>query len=333
MPPPSPPLPPHVRHLRVKHQSNPPSLSSILSSHLDVPRDFALELIAFGAVWYSSSEEVPLKKGCKCTRARNDHHLVAHPHREIYVRVHCHPKRFPRALQVNWKEHVLHEAASFLAIDKPWGVNVAPTVDNLHECVLGKVEDQVFSRTGSDHEQARITHRLDAGTSGVLVLARTKAFCAYFNALLAQGRVRKVYRVLTSRRVPRGIMTHYAQTEVRRKGRPAWTVMHDSEGEGRSKCQLRVLSCTKLADDTYYESTVELLTGRTHQIRAQFSKENACLVGDRLYGEGEEEGRLPDRIGLQASSLTVVDEGSPYFPSSGITFNAGLPWWRTEIET
>ena len=325
-----------------------------------------------------------------------------------YVRAHIHPKRFGRVhkvscraqraatgdpsdppilgpilnrtpissrriAQVDWASTVLAQTAHFVVIDKPWGVSVPPSVDNLGECC-------VAAAGAALNAPLRITHRLDVGTSGVLVLAKTKAFAAYFNTRMAskggdsdsdpkcegQGssssklRPRKRYRVLTARPVPLGLITHHAHTNVSERGRSERTVLVDAHGPGTKPCALRVHACVRLDsadhDHALYESEVELLTGRTHQIRAQMAACGAPVVGDTTYGEertfsgGGEEGSksnssgvmrdggfpvIPARLGLQAWRLEIdvaeEDGGGNFFGRSGcVVWEAGSPWWREE---
>jgi 23S rRNA-/tRNA-specific pseudouridylate synthase len=86
---------------------------------------------------------------------------------------------------------------------------------------------------------------------------------------------------------------------------------------------------------TFYENTVKLITGRTHQIRAQFSKENLALINDCLYlnaNDGETAPpRVPEpeeKIGLHALSLKINAETS--LGPKGVEFRAKNDiWWRS----
>lgn len=54
-----------------------------------------------------------------------------------YFRVHLHPKRFPRARRVRWRERILFDAPGCVVVDKPWGVQVTHRVDNVRESLVG----------------------------------------------------------------------------------------------------------------------------------------------------------------------------------------------------
>ena len=55
--------------------------------------------------------------------------------RNGFFRVHLHPKRFPRAHDVDWRARVLADTPEFVAVNKPWGVQVTSRVDNSLESV------------------------------------------------------------------------------------------------------------------------------------------------------------------------------------------------------
>ncbi len=61
-----------------------------------------------------------------------------------YFRVHVHPKRFPAAHGLSgaeWASRVVHDGAQFVVVNKPPGLQVPPTVDNVRESLLAKVEE------------------------------------------------------------------------------------------------------------------------------------------------------------------------------------------------
>lgn len=90
-------------------------------------------------------------------------------------------------------------------------------------------------------------HRLDTGTEGLLVLARSSSFARYFSLLLQHKghEVRKLYRCATTQPPPLGRHVHYVSIGQRRAGEPAHTVVHSSQTEGSSECVLEVLKVSE----------------------------------------------------------------------------------------
>lgn len=204
--------------------------------------------------------------------------------------------------------------------------------------------------------------------------------------------VKKLYRALTSIELPLGLMEHRVRIKCRIPGSPYFTLVvdghckHMKADEGAASeptsppasttpdlasgaraavkvCKLNVHSSryVKLARqgqqhlgvESAWESTIELITGRTHQIRAQLSAIGAPILGDCLYRALADENlryqlaigyplvtsyddRTGERllceaegnIGLQAFRLEFME--NDLFPCfSTKVFDAGDPWWAT----
>lgn len=65
-----------------------------------------------------------------------------------YLRVHLHPKRFPAAHATAWRTRIIRDEPEFVAVNKPSGIQVPPTVDNWRESLLACTE-QVGRRRGA----------------------------------------------------------------------------------------------------------------------------------------------------------------------------------------
>jgi len=100
---------------------------------------------------------------------------------------------------------------------------VPPTVDNLLENVMSCVA----STLGLPPDALSNPHRLDVGTSGVVLLAKTQGFARWFsNALkLKPAVVVKTYRCLSAAAPPLGPLVHWAVVKQRQAGEPAHTRM------------------------------------------------------------------------------------------------------------
>merc|ERR1719263_410645 len=153
--------------------------------------------------------------------------------------------------------------------------------------------------------------------------------------------VRKEYLVLTRSTVAVGTHTHMLLED----GRVMRAV--DDEDEGGKESTLQVTACRcipreQLSDQAQamcqgglFESAVVLVTGRRHQIRAQFAAMGVALVGDARYGDGGgSQARSKDavNIGLHAARLEfeVEDSNAPLGREQGThhaAASAPPPWW------
>jgi len=131
-------------------------------------------------------------------------------------------------------------------------------------------------------------HRLDTGTSGVLLFATTRLAAAHLSAAFQRGDISKVYvaRVCGRLELDQGeialpIRTSGRRAEVATDGRPAitcWEVMR--------------------RDATTTLVHLRPLTGRMHQLRVHFQALGNPIVGDRRYG-----GPAASRLMLHAETL------------------------------
>lgn len=93
-----------------------------------------------------------------------------------YLRVHVHPKRFPRCYEIDWKSRIIAVSESYVVLDKPAGTSVGGTTDNIEEsCATFATRALGFTTP------LKTTHQIDNCTEGCVVLARTKEYCSVFH--------------------------------------------------------------------------------------------------------------------------------------------------------
>ena len=221
---------------------------------------------------------------------------------------------------------VVHEDAHLLVVDKPAGLVVHPgagTADGtLVNALLGRVKD--LSGVGGVLRPG-IVHRLDKGTSGLLVVAKDDATHRALVEQFASRTVEKEYLalVLGAPSRPRGEIdapvgrdpVHRQKMSVRAsRGRPARTTWSVEE---------RLDGATLLR--------VRIHTGRTHQIRVHLASIGHPVAGDALYGgtRAAPSKRAESRQALAALERPALHSARLSFthPATGrpVSFAAPLP--------
>jgi 23S rRNA pseudouridine1911/1915/1917 synthase len=213
---------------------------------------------------------------------------------------------------------VVHEDEHLLVVDKPAGLIVHPGAGRrsgtLVQGLLARYPE--LRDVGGDPERPGVVHRLDKGTSGLLLVARTQAAHVALVAALSARAVHRRYRALAWGRVdaPRGLI----DAPIGRSLRDPTRMAVDERGkEARTRYEvLRRFSEPVEAS----ELACSLETGRTHQIRVHLRSIGHPVVGDARYG-GERQSLPMDRPFLHAEQLELAH------PVSGepLSFRSGLP--------
>jgi 23S rRNA pseudouridine1911/1915/1917 synthase len=193
---------------------------------------------------------------------------------------------------------VLFEDEHLLVIDKPAGIAVHPGAGVDKGTVVHGLLHQVGDLRGVGGElRPGIVHRLDKDTSGCLVVAKTEAALRALQALFKARSVEKRYRALVHGAPPSSgeLDTLHGRHPVDRKR------FSTKVREGRrAVTRFTTIAATKQA--AFLD--VELLTGRTHQIRAHFADAGFPLFCDKLYGGTRREGpSAPTAVRAAAAAL------------------------------
>ena len=212
------------------------------------------------------------------------------------------PAAEPAAVNVIYEDHHL------LVVDKPAGVVAHPTYKQTSGTVLNALLWHLRDRGSIT---PGILTRLDKDTSGLMVVALSPGVHAAMQREAAAGRIRKQY------------LAAVAVTPDPRSGTITLALARDPSDRRRV-----VPSADGAPSETRYEvlSTsprgalvrCELVTGRTHQIRAHLSARGWPIVGDRVYGTAD------DRIGRQALHAWRVSMPHPV-THAAMSFEAPLP--------
>lgn len=211
---------------------------------------------------------------------------------------------------------VLHEDDHIIVVDKPAGLVVHPGAGNPDRTLVNGLLAR-YPELAEVGEQIRpgIVHRLDAGSSGLLVVARTQPAAETLMAQFASHHATRAYLALVwgHPEAPHGVI----DAPVGRSRRDPLRMAVVADGR-RSRTEYRVIDrFDSPADLALLQCNLE--TGRTHQIRVHLSSINHPLVGDPVYGQ-----RRP-KLQLQRPFLHAVELQFDH-PATGrpVTFRSEL---------
>lgn len=204
-----------------------------------------------------------------------------------------------------------------VVIDKPVGVAAHPSSGWSGPTVLGHLAAAGVSiRTSGDPERQGIVQRLDVGTSGLMVVARTeRAYTTLKDAFRART-VEKVYHAICQGHPDQAAGT--IQSPIGRSANHDYKFAVVQDGK---HSVTHYVSIEELSGATLLRILLE--TGRTHQIRVHMSALKHPLIGDPLYGSDP---TISSRLGLvrqwlHAMELTFVHPGT----GRPVTFTSQYP--------
>ena len=129
-------------------------------------------------------------------------------------------------------------------------------------------------------------HRLDRDVSGVMVYAKTKAAARELSAQVSDGRMEKEYLAVTMG-VPEAASGVYKDLLFHDSSKnKSYVVKRMRRGVRRASLEYEVMAENAEHSPPLALVKIRLHTGRTHQIRVQFSSRKTPVLGDRRYGGG-----------------------------------------------
>ncbi len=182
---------------------------------------------------------------------------------------------------------ILYEEPHFILINKPSGLfsQSAPGIENVQETLI----TQLATR---DQHPGRpfigLPHRLDRGTSGVMLLARNQRALKRFGEQFHSRKVGKHYLAVVQGEMP--LQTQTLSDYLRKIPDKPLAEIVPADAEGAKLAEMIVQPI--VACDAYTLVDVQLLTGRMHQIRLQLASRGFPVVGDWSYGSSQTFGPL-----------------------------------------
>jgi len=217
---------------------------------------------------------------------------------------------------------ILYEDQDIVVVDKPAGMVVHPAAGHRSGTLVNALLHHIggLSRTGGA-DRPGIVHRLDRGTSGVMVIARNDLTHRTLSKAFQDRKIEKRYVAVVwgAVKTPRSINVPIGRD-------PKHRTRMSSRARHVRVASTTIVSVEPMRGVTYIAMTIS--TGRTHQIRVHLSELGHPVVGDAVYGGVRP--RYPSHLAslaslerpfLHAESLTFDHPGD----GRRLTFTAPLP--------
>jgi len=226
---------------------------------------------------------------------------------------------------------VLHEDRFLLVVDKPHGMLSHPNPKSAKPqsaAFEGRYDANTRCFSGPAGK-VWLIHRLDQDTSGVLLAAKDEKTASACRAAFEAEQVRKIYLALCAGGGLKNegvwldhLVTAHQGHQVRT------TVRHGSRPNAEARFRLIEYSPTQRL--SFIE--IELITGRTHQIRVQAASRRLPLLGDDVYGHFDLNKKLRQSLGAKRLFLHARELRLKH-PASGqmLRVNAPMPPDLTKV--
>ena len=204
---------------------------------------------------------------------------------------------------------ILYEDANVLAVCKPVGILSQKAEDkdrSMNEWLLGYLlEKGAISREQMREFKPSVCNRLDRNTGGILLCAKTLIGARELGKLLRGRTLRKFYQAAVAGTVRKGgdiegyLRKNEVTNSVKFSGKPSGREETDGARANWTKTVYRPL----IAGPKYSLLEMELITGKTHQIRSHLSSIGHPIVGDPKYGDPAVNERVRGEYGLRGQML------------------------------
>ena len=260
-------------------------MDAALAKLLGFSRTFAAEVAEAGGV---SADGVVLGKSDR---------LLA----ESWLEVSWEPKVAPSILPVVVPDlRIVYDDDDIVVVDKPVGVAAHPSVGWTGPTVLGALAGAGFRvSTSGATERAGIVHRLDAGTSGLMVVAKSERAYTELKRQFHDREVDKIYHAVVQGHPDP--LSGTIDAPIGRHPSSSWKFAVTSDGKN-SVTHYETLEAFPSASLL----EVHLETGRTHQIRVHMAAQRHPCVGDSMYGADP---TISARLGLGRQWLHAMQLG------------------------
>lgn len=219
---------------------------------------------------------------------------------------------------------IVFEDDHLLVVDKPAGMVVHPAAGNADGTMVNALLHHCAGRLSGIGGVARpgIVHRIDKGTSGLLVVAKTDRAHEGLAAQFARHSIARGYRAVVAGLPNPASGTIDAPLARSSANRQKMAIVGEGRGK-RAVTHYRVLR--PLSEAALVECRLE--TGRTHQVRVHMTSIGHPLLGDQAYGRTRTAHReLLKKLGFERQALHAAELGFIHpVTSQPLSFKSDVP--------
>jgi 23S rRNA pseudouridine1911/1915/1917 synthase len=225
---------------------------------------------------------------------------------------------------------IVYQDRDIVVVDKPAGMVVHPAAGHASGTLVNALLHHIDDLSGIGGEKRPgIVHRLDRGTSGLMVIAKHDAAHEELSRQFQDREIEKEYIALVWGEVMAGrrIDAPIARDPVNRKKMSA---VKEAGGAGHAKARRSREAVTRIVGAEHFGRTLTLAhvaihTGRTHQIRVHLSAIGHPVVGDSLYGG------VHRRVAGDLRAVTHLDR--PFLHAARLAFKHPIDGRRMEFRS
>ncbi len=210
-------------------------------------------------------------------------------------------KEETKPLEIDFEVEIIYEDDDLLVINKPSGLTVHPAPSVKEATLVDWLKHKgIRLSTISGEERHGIVHRLDKGTSGVMVVAKNNHSHKALSEQLQDKSMGRYYLAVIEPPLKDDITT--IEEPIKRSSSNRLKMACEKDGK-YAKTDFKQLYLSK--DEKQQLIACKLYTGRTHQIRVHLETKSRHIVGDHIYGAVKKDDKS-ERILLHAYELHFI---------------------------
>ena len=219
-----------------------------------------------------------------------------------------------------WQSAILYEDNHCILFNKPVGLlseNDGSSSFSVNSLLLSYMRTKgEISKEQEKSFRPGIANRLDRNTSGIIIFGKSLGGLQAFAKLLQSHDLEKKYYALVYGDFQKtGLQEHFLEKD---KGQ---NKALESERGKRVKSAFEKLACVESSVGPLSLLSVQIFTGKTHQIRSQLSLLSHPIVGDDKYGDTRKNSRFRKALPLSYQLLHAYSLRFPKLPESSVLFS------------